>query len=176
MEQDPFDGIAKENFDPPFASIHLTGNAFEDLLGRASNSEEKIRLLRIQKALGIQDDDTLWMIVLALQYHVALYEQIPNKISAASKAGAAEAIRTIKAEANGQVARLRQRGEKERIRIYEDCSVSFYDLKTEALELIVQAVKSEVDRVSRRSPWAYFWISAASAGLVILGLAIGWVI
>jgi hypothetical protein len=174
--EDPFAGLDNIDFDPFRVDLHLTGNAFEDLLGRVPSDKEKIRLLRIQKTLGIPDEDSLWMILLALQYHVSLYEQVPGMVERAAKSGVSSAIEQIHSEAQKQLAKMRQRGEKERIRIYEDCSVSFHDLKTEALELIVQAVKSEVDRVSRRSPWAYFWISAASAGLVILGLAIGWVI
>jgi len=173
---DPFEGLAKIDFDCPRMNIHLTGNAFEDLLGRAPTYQEKIRLLRIQKTLGIADDDSLWMILLSLQYHLSLYEQVPRMIERAAKSGASSAINLIHSEAQQQLARMRQRGEKERIRISEDCSVSFYDLKKEALELIVQAVKTEVTKISHRSLWAYFWIATANAGLFLLGLAVGWMI
>lgn len=173
---DPFEGLAKIDFDCPRVNIHLTGNAFEDLLGRAPTDQEKIRLWRIQKTLGIADDDSLWMILLALQYHVSLYEQVPGMIERSAKSGASTAIDLIHNETQQQLAGMRQRGEKERIRIAEDCSVLFYDLKKEALELIVQAVKTEIAKVSHRSLWAYFWIAAANAGLFLLGLAAGWMI
>jgi len=172
-EDDPFAGL-ELHFPPDLGQ--LCGNAFEDLLGRLPTEKEKVRLLRLQKILDIPDGDTLWMILLALQYHLSLYEEIPHKIAEAAKAGSFSAFDQIHSEAQKQLAKMRKRGEKECIRISEDCSVSFHDLKKEALELIVEAVRTEVARVSYRSPWAYFWISAASACLVILGLATGWAI
>lgn len=175
-EEDPFTGLGKENFDQFPLNLNLTGNAFEDLLGRAPSDKEKIRLLRIQKTLDIPDNDSIWMIFLALQYHLTLYEQIPRVIWKAAEAGSSAAITRIKTEAEEQMVRMRQKGKKERIRIQEDNSGSFDALKKEALENIVKAVECEIAKVRRKSYWFYCWITAANVGLFLLGLAIGWMI
>jgi len=172
-EDDPFVGL-EQDFPPDLGPF--SGNAFEDLLGRLATEKEKVRLLRLQKVLDIPDSDTLWMILVALQYHLSLYEEIPNKIAKAAKVGASSAIAQIHIEAQQQLEQMRQRGEIEQIRISRNCSLSFDALKKQALDLIAQIVKTEAKNVSKRSLWAYFWISVANVALFLLGLAMGFMI
>jgi hypothetical protein len=56
----------------------------EKLLNRELSAEEKERLRRIQDMLQISDEDSLWDILTAMEYQRAYYEELPQKIAAAS--------------------------------------------------------------------------------------------
>jgi len=53
---------------------------FTTLLGREPSAKEKADLEKLHQELGIGDNDALWTIILALQYHAVLYREIPDKI------------------------------------------------------------------------------------------------
>ena len=42
-------------------------SAFEKLLGRESKPAEREQLYRVKEALGLRDNDALWLILFALQ-------------------------------------------------------------------------------------------------------------
>ena len=56
----------------------------EKLLDRELSAEEKERFGRIHSVLGITDGDALWDVVTALEYQRTFYEELPQKIAAAS--------------------------------------------------------------------------------------------
>jgi hypothetical protein len=56
----------------------------EKLLDRELSGEEAGRLGRIQSILDIQDHDSLWAILAAMEYQRTYYEELPQKIAAAS--------------------------------------------------------------------------------------------
>ena len=88
-------------------------NVFRQVWGEALGSDERERLLLLQKALEVHDNDALWAVLIALQYHVRLYEKIPDRIADAAEeavkqvretakmttqAAAAEVLRTLAQE------------------------------------------------------------------------------
>ncbi len=64
--------------------------AFHRLLGRTPTQEEKLRLYRVKDALGLDANDSLWLVLVALDYHRTLYEEIPKQL-----AGASEPLRAL---------------------------------------------------------------------------------
>jgi hypothetical protein len=64
---------------PPSVNV----GAFEKLLGDKASTEEIRRLCEVKEALGIGDNDALWMILVALERYDALYREYPKKIGAA---------------------------------------------------------------------------------------------
>ena len=56
----------------------------EKLLDRALSEAETERLVRIKNVLGLADDDTVWDILAAMEYQRSYYEELPQKIAAAS--------------------------------------------------------------------------------------------
>jgi hypothetical protein len=59
----------------------LPEGAFEVLMGRRPNDEERQRLTKIRDALGIRSADAIWEVMIALDYHLQLYTAIPDKIA-----------------------------------------------------------------------------------------------
>jgi|GEM_PF-4040679 hypothetical protein len=55
-------------------------NAFEKLLGRLPTIEERERAYRLRDILGADLTEATWGIFVGLQYHLVLYEQIPEQI------------------------------------------------------------------------------------------------
>jgi len=55
---------------------------FAQLLGRQPSDTERLALYRVRDELAIADDDPVWTVVLALQWHLALYGEIPERVSA----------------------------------------------------------------------------------------------
>jgi len=58
-------------------------SSFAKLLGRQPNDAERQKLYAVQDALGLKNNDALWLILLALQHYETLYEKVPSQISAA---------------------------------------------------------------------------------------------
>ncbi|TET01680.1 hypothetical protein [Burkholderia cepacia] len=54
---------------------------FEQLLGRQPSDTERLALYRVRDQLAIADDDPVWTVVLALQWHLALYGEIPEQVA-----------------------------------------------------------------------------------------------
>ncbi|CAK0765977.1 hypothetical protein CCP3SC1_470011 [Gammaproteobacteria bacterium] len=92
---------------------------FIELFKRQPNETDKIRLMSVQKALRLPDDDPLWTILIALDYYQKLYEEAPAKILEATQIAtrtsitAAEAATTEKL-VNGALAIANERVERVR--------------------------------------------------------------
>jgi len=56
-------------------------SAFDQLLGRQPSEREVQNLYRIKAALGIRDNDALWLVLMALESYASLYESYPGRIS-----------------------------------------------------------------------------------------------
>ncbi len=54
---------------------------YEKLLGRTATAAERQQLRHVQTALGLRDNDALWLVIYALQYYDGLYRQFPKAIA-----------------------------------------------------------------------------------------------
>jgi hypothetical protein len=55
-------------------------SSFESLLGRQITDKEKMHLLRVKDALGLRDNDALWLILMSLEEYAYRFDQIPEKV------------------------------------------------------------------------------------------------
>jgi len=58
---------------------------YEKLLGRVATVAERDQLRRVQSALGLRDNDALWLVLYALQFYESLYRQFPKEIGKEAK-------------------------------------------------------------------------------------------
>ena len=56
-------------------------SAFEKLIGRQPTDREVQALYRVKNALGIRDNDALWMVIMALESYDSLYRRYPTIIT-----------------------------------------------------------------------------------------------
>jgi hypothetical protein len=57
-------------------------DAFARVVGRRASDEERMRLYRLRDALGLQDNDAFWSIVLALEHYDSFFRAYPDKLAA----------------------------------------------------------------------------------------------
>ena len=60
-------------------------DSFNKLLGKQATDEDKQQLYATAEALGIRNNDALWLILMALQHHQTLYNEIPERIHQVAK-------------------------------------------------------------------------------------------
>ena len=53
--------------------------AFETLLGGEATDGERQKLYRVRDTLGVKSTDSLWTLLLVLEYYLALYETLPQR-------------------------------------------------------------------------------------------------
>jgi len=59
-------------------------SSFAKLTGRQPSDAERAQLYRVRDALGLGDNDALWLILMALQHYQGLYETFPKLIAKAA--------------------------------------------------------------------------------------------
>ena len=80
--------------------------SFAKLLGRQPSDAERQRLYQVRDALGLRNNDALWLILMALEHYEQLYAGIPARIEAAAKRAAQSAAAQAQADINSAVAQL----------------------------------------------------------------------
>lgn len=60
-------------------------DSFAKLLGRQPNDAERQSLYRVRDALGLKNNDALWLVLMALQHYQGQYEKFPQAIAQAAK-------------------------------------------------------------------------------------------
>jgi hypothetical protein len=80
--------------------------SFEKLLGRQPTDTDRKQLYQVRDALGLKNNDALWLVLMALQSYDERYKAIPAQISTAAKDSAASAAAQAQAQINSAVAAL----------------------------------------------------------------------
>ncbi|MBD3816327.1 MAG: protein mobE [Halothiobacillus sp.] len=60
-------------------------DSFSKLLGRQPSDAERQNLYRVRDALGLKNNDALWLVLMALQHYQDQYEKFPQAIAQAAK-------------------------------------------------------------------------------------------
>ena len=60
-------------------------DSFAKLLSRQPTDAERQRLYQVRDALGLKNNDALWLVLMALEHYQGQYEQFPAKIAQAAK-------------------------------------------------------------------------------------------
>lgn len=81
-------------------------DSFTKLLGRQPSDTERQHLYRVREALGLKNNDALWLILMALQHYDTMYSAIPASIKDAAQKAAGSAAAQAQAEVNKAVAAL----------------------------------------------------------------------
>jgi hypothetical protein len=56
-------------------------DGFARLLGRQASEAERQRLYQVRDALGLADNDALWLVLIALEHYEGLYREYPEKLA-----------------------------------------------------------------------------------------------
>lgn len=58
--------------------------SYQKLLGRQPSDEERQKLYKVRDALGLKNNDALWLVLMALEHYQSQYEQLPAAIAKAA--------------------------------------------------------------------------------------------
>jgi len=87
-------------------------DSFSKLLGRQPNDAERQQLYKVRDALGLKNNDAIWLVLMALQYYQDQYDIFPKLIAQSAKDTLvnfkATADATVKASAEAAKADLAQ--------------------------------------------------------------------
>ena len=73
------------------------------LLGRQPSDAERQALYRVRDALGLKNNDALWLVLMALQHYQTQYEKMPAEIARASADVTAKVRAAAEAEAHASI-------------------------------------------------------------------------
>lgn len=157
---------AEEDLDPYRYAFNnpMSFDALEELMGRAPTKEEQLHLLKLQKQLNIGNDDALWYLLIALQYHLTLYRDIPEHIEQTVRSIIPLALGQIREETDKQLRRLQEEGKYERESFADDLGSAFKEMSNRLNKNVVKLVSNEIAKARKQSHWAYVW--GAVAGVV----------
>ena len=77
--------------------MHDLEDSFTKLLGRQPTDSERQRLYHVKDALGIKNNDAIWLILMALEHYHSLYAEFPKKIADAAHDSVSGIERTAEA-------------------------------------------------------------------------------
>ncbi|OYQ23900.1 hypothetical protein CHU93_16755 [Sandarakinorhabdus cyanobacteriorum] len=123
--------------------------SFEKYRGRPPERAELLRLLRIQEALQLRDDDALWAFVMLFDEYQSSASDLPERIREA----ASRAVAVTEQAARAQVA------------------VAVAGAQEEALRAMKGAVKKAVNAVTwtQSFVWAMFFLVVVAVNMVVGG-------
>jgi hypothetical protein len=126
-------------------------DSFAQLIGRQPSDKDKQDLYRVRDALKLKTTDSVWLLLMALQYYKALYEEFPARIMATASEVMKGARATAEAHAKAANAETRR--------------------------ALSDAVREAAVKSARYGAGAQLarWVCAAVGGIVVALLAVGWV-
>ncbi|NGZ87525.1 DUF6753 family protein [Duganella aceris] len=84
-------------------------DSFAKLLGRQPTDAERHQLYQVRDALALKNNDALWLILMALQYHQTMYARFPELI----KQAAVETLRQFQQTAEGTLTSAKESAKAE---------------------------------------------------------------
>jgi len=151
-------------------------SAFERLLGRQVSEPERTRLYQVREALGLEANDALWVVLIALQYHLSLYERFPPMIHAAAR----ELLAGCKTETDQALAGAKQQlGDAAREQA-DAAALAVGQASIEARAALENAIQQAARRIALKAglaarwPWLAGGAAAMALALLLTGaLAVG---
>lgn len=129
---------------------------FEKLLGRQPSDKEIQSLYRVKNALSIQDNDALWLVLMALESYDTLYRKYPAMIS--SQVG------QIIEDQRAAIAAIADAETKKALGTLAN-----------AVSKTSESVAVRLAEASRLQSWGWAWITSAVFGVlcVFVGFVLG---
>ena len=138
---------------------------YRELHGEPMPDEVQVRLLKIEKAMGIRDNDALWSILLAMDYYYRLYFEFPERIKGKTKEALDEIRKAHQPTINASVQTIREAEAQARSSLAQsvpgivDRAIEKTRLETLEYALTLKARK-----------WIVIGLTAGILGLSVTGL------
>ena len=129
---------------------------YRELHGEPMPDEVQVRLLKIEKAMGIRDNDALWHVFLVMDYYYRLYQEFPERIKGKTKEALDEIRKAHQPTINASVQAIRE-------------------AEAEARNALAQKVPGIVDRAieKTRSETLEYALKLKARKWIVIGLTAG---
>ena len=129
---------------------------YRELHGEPMPDEVQVRLLKIEKAMGIRDNDALWHVFLVMDYYYRLYQEFPERIKGKTKEALDEIRKAHQPTINASVQAIRE-------------------AEAEARNALAQKVPGIVDRAieKTRSETLEYALNLKARKWITIGLTVG---
>ena len=127
-------------------------DSFTKLLGRQPSDAERQQLYRVRDALGLKNNDALWLVLMALQHYQGQYEKFPQAIAQAAE----DILVNLKATADATV------------------KASAEEAKADLAQAVAAAAREVAHNTSRKQMWQ--WASGCIAVAFLCFSLFGWYI
>lgn len=156
-----------------------TAVEFSRLAGRVPTFKEHLRLLQIKESLQLADDDAVWAIFVGLQYHLTLYESIPQDIKKLKD----ELLREIEKTAQ-KIGKLNLSIQQEKLdQTNKRLAGEFIRGMDRSISTIMAKLTKHIDQQFQRQIAAipqprfdmrsYLWFCVSGVSLLLSGILIG---
>ena len=125
-------------------------DSFAKLLGRQPSDTERQNLYRVRDALGLKNNDALWLVLMALEHYQGQYEKFPQAIAQAAK----DTLVNFKATADATV------------------KASAEAAKADLAEAVAAAARDVAQNTSRKPMWQ--WAAGCLAAAFLCFGSFGW--
>ena len=125
-------------------------DSFAKLLGRQPSDTERQNLYRVRDALGLKNNDALWLVLMALEHYQGQYEKFPQAIAQAAK----DTLVNFKATADATV------------------KASAEAAKADLAEAVAAAARDVAQNTSRKQMWQ--WAAGCLAAAFLCFGSFGW--
>ena len=125
-------------------------DSFAKLLGRQPSDTERQSLYRVRDALGLKNNDALWLVLMALEHYQGQYEKFPQAIAQAAK----DTLVNFKATADATV------------------KASAEAAKADLAEAVAAAARDVAQNTSRKQMWQ--WAAGCLAAAFLCFGSFGW--
>lgn len=129
---------------------------YRELHGEPMPDKVQVRLLKIEKAMGIRDNDALWHVFLVMDYYYRLYQEFPERIKGKTKEALEEIRKAHQPTINASVQAIRE-------------------AEAEAKNVLVKMVPGIVDRAieKTRSETLEYALKLKARKWIAIGLTVG---
>ena len=149
---------------------------WQEIFGQPMSAEVSNRILKIQKALGIKDDDALWQVLIPLEYYQRIFEQFPEKARKEAEEVARELRKASIAVTEASAAVVKESRDKAVVAIgilESETKKNISDAVGKTLETEIREAVNQLKSQSNR-PLHKKWLIAASVVLLVGIVSGGW--
>lgn len=154
----------------PGRDSHLE-NAFERLLGHQATPQERAQLSHVRDSLGLNHNDALWDVLIALQYYYSLYERFPAMIRGAAH----ELLTECKRESVQNIAHAKQQVQHTLQHQAGIAAIEVAQAAVAAQTSLEKTIQQSARRIAlaagfaARWPWVLGSVTAVALALILTG-------
>jgi len=139
---------------------------YRELHGVPMSAEAQTRILKVEKFLGIRDNDALWQVILLFDYYQRLFQEFPDRIKEQTLEAVGEVRKVTDETVRAASLAIRKAEEEARFKIIDNMERTVHGLVEQAIR------KAEAETYAaavRYNTWQWFVVGLSVGVIGMLG-------